>query len=78
MTTTHNLGFPRIGAQRELKFALEAYWKGASSREQLQALGAQLRQRHCANQSDLDLVPVGDFDFYYQMLDMSVSLVDLP
>ena len=28
MVTTHNLGFPRIGAKRELKFALENYWKG--------------------------------------------------
>jgi 5-methyltetrahydropteroyltriglutamate--homocysteine methyltransferase len=78
MTTTHNLGFPRIGAQRELKFALESYWKGTSSREQLQALGAQLRQRHWANQSDLDLVPVGDFSFYDQMLDMSFTLGNLP
>lgn len=78
MTTTHNLGFPRIGAQRELKFALETYWKGASSREQLQALGAQLRQRHWANQADLDLVPLGDFAFYDQMLDMSFTLGNLP
>ena len=30
MAITHNLGFPRIGAKRELKFALEAYWKGQS------------------------------------------------
>ena len=45
MTTIHNLGFPRIGAKRELKFALESYWKGASSRDELTALGAQLRQR---------------------------------
>ena len=33
MTTVHNLGFPRIGARRELKFALEAYWKGELSRD---------------------------------------------
>ena len=38
MTTTHNLGFPRIGAKRELKFALESYWKGESSRDALKAL----------------------------------------
>ncbi len=37
MVTAHNLGFPRIGAKRELKFAQEASWKGQSSREQLQA-----------------------------------------
>ena len=46
MVTTHNLGFPRIGAQRELKFALESYWKGESSRDALKALGAQLRRRN--------------------------------
>ena len=78
MVTTHNLGFPRIGAQRELKFALEAYWKGQSSRDELTALGAQLRQRHWKNQSGLDLVPVGDFSFYDQVLDMSFTLGNLP
>ncbi|MEK6596531.1 MAG: hypothetical protein AABZ18_08450, partial [Pseudomonadota bacterium] len=31
MITTHNLGFPRIGRKRELKFALERYWKGTIS-----------------------------------------------
>jgi len=67
MTTIHNLGFPRIGARRELKFALESYWKGASTRHELQALGAQLRQRHWENQAGLDLVPVGDFAFYDQV-----------
>lgn len=46
MVTTHNLGFPRIGAKRELKFGLERYWKGESSREELQALGAQLRRQN--------------------------------
>ncbi|RRS04935.1 5-methyltetrahydropteroyltriglutamate--homocysteine S-methyltransferase [Aquabacterium soli] len=78
MTTTHNLGFPRIGAKRELKFALESYWKGQSSRDELKALGAQLRQCHWENQSGLDLVPVGDFAFYDQMLDMSFTLGNLP
>jgi 5-methyltetrahydropteroyltriglutamate--homocysteine methyltransferase len=78
MVTTHNLGFPRIGAQRELKFALENYWAGRSSQDELMALGAQLRQRHWANQSGLDLVPVGDFSFYDQMLDMSFMLGNVP
>jgi 5-methyltetrahydropteroyltriglutamate--homocysteine methyltransferase len=78
MVTTHNLGFPRIGAQRELKFALENYWTGLSSREELMAHGAQLRQRHWENQSGLDLVPVGDFSFYDQMLDMSFMLGNVP
>ncbi|MBJ2157132.1 5-methyltetrahydropteroyltriglutamate--homocysteine S-methyltransferase [Variovorax sp. IB41] len=78
MTTTHNLGFPRIGAKRELKFALESYWKGESSRDALKALGAQLRQRHWNDQAGLDLVPVGDFAFYDQVLDMSFTLGNLP
>lgn len=78
MITIHNLGFPRIGAQRELKFALEAYWKGESSRDQLKALGAGLRQRHWADQAGLDLVPVGDFSFYDHVLDMSFTLGHLP
>ena len=78
MVTTHNLGFPRIGAKRELKFALESYWKGQSSREELMALGTQLRRRHWDNQQGLDLAPVGDFAFYDQVLDMSFTLGNLP
>jgi 5-methyltetrahydropteroyltriglutamate--homocysteine methyltransferase len=78
MTTIHNLGFPRIGAKRELKFALESYWKGESSRDALKDLGAQLRKRHWDNQAGLDLIPVGDFAFYDQMLDMSFTLGNLP
>ncbi|MEW6339458.1 MAG: 5-methyltetrahydropteroyltriglutamate--homocysteine S-methyltransferase [Pseudomonadota bacterium] len=78
MATTHNLGFPRIGAKRELKFALESYWKGESSLGALKALGAQLRQRHWAHQADLGLAAVGDFAFYDQVLDMSFTLGNLP
>jgi 5-methyltetrahydropteroyltriglutamate--homocysteine methyltransferase len=78
MVTTQNLGFPRIGAKRELKFALESYWKSQSSRDELKVLGAQLRQSHWQNQSGLDLVPVGDFAFYDQVLDMSFMLGNLP
>ncbi|MBK1671707.1 5-methyltetrahydropteroyltriglutamate--homocysteine S-methyltransferase [Ectothiorhodospira shaposhnikovii] len=78
MAITHNLGFPRIGARRELKFALESYWKGESSLDALKAVGAQLRARHWEDQAGLDLVPVGDFAFYDQMLDMSFTLGNLP
>ncbi|MFM0229986.1 5-methyltetrahydropteroyltriglutamate--homocysteine S-methyltransferase [Paraburkholderia sediminicola] len=78
MVTTHNLGFPRIGAKRELKFAQEHYWKGQSSRDELKSLGAQLRQRHWENQSGLDQVPVGDFSFYDQVLDTSFMLGNIP
>lgn len=78
MVTTHNLGFPRIGARRELKFALESYWKGTISHEQLQKVGAELRARSWRNQAALDLVPVGDFSFYDHVLDMSFTLGNLP
>ncbi len=78
MVTTHNLGFPRIGARRELKFGLESYWKGGATRAQLQQLGAGLRARHWRDQAALDLVPVGDFSFYDQVLDMSFTLGNLP
>ncbi len=78
MIKTHNLGFPRIGARRELKFALESYWKGVSTLAELKSAGAELRSRHWDHQSNLDLVPVGDFSFYDQVLDMSFTLGNLP
>jgi len=78
MTKIHNLGFPRIGAKRELKFALESYWQGQSSRDELKTLGQQLRQRHWQLQAGLDSVPVGDFAYYDQVLDMSFTLGNLP
>jgi len=78
MVTTHNLGFPRIGKQRELKFALEKYWSNAISQEELLHTAATLRQQHWDNQSQLDLAPVGDFSFYDQVLDMSFLLGNVP
>jgi len=78
MTKIHNLGFPRMGAMRELKFALESYWQGQSSRDELKALGKQLRRHHWQMQSGLDLTPIGDFAFYDQVLDMSFTLGNLP
>ncbi len=78
MAFTHNLGFPRIGALRELKFALESYWRGQSSLDELKVLGAELRSHHWRDQSGLDLAPVGDFSFYDQVLDMSFTLGNMP
>ena len=46
MTVIHNLGFPRIGAKRELKFAQEAYWKGETTAAELQDVAKALRARH--------------------------------
>jgi len=66
MIQTHILGFPRVGAHRELKFALEKYWRGEISADDLEATGRTLRERHWALQkeSGLDHVTVGDFAFY--------------
>lgn len=46
MVIAANLGFPRIGARRELKTAVEAYWKGTLPEADLLAEGARLRARH--------------------------------
>jgi len=66
MVHTHTLGFPRMGAHRELKFALEKHWRGEIDLPALKAVGAELRERHWALQKDagLDFVTVGDFAFY--------------
>ena len=78
MASTHNLGFPRIGANRELKFALESYWRGQTPLAELQSCGARLRKHHWELQSDLDYAPVGDFSFYDQVLDASFMLGNAP
>jgi len=63
---THTLGFPRMGAQRALKFALESFWRGDSTEADLQATATQLRQQHWQAQAGagLGLVTVGDFALY--------------
>lgn len=78
MVTTHNLGFPRIGARRELKFALEAYWRGTITQVELEAVAAQLRQQSWQRQRHLDWVPAGDFSLYDQVLDTSFLLGNVP
>lgn len=78
MAITHNLGFPRIGAQRELKFAQEKYWRGEIDSTELATCGKQLRSKHWQQQSPLDFLPAGDFSFYDQVLDMSFALGNIP
>lgn len=80
MTFAINLGFPRIGIKRELKKALESYWKKEISADALQKTAKELRLRHWKMQKDagLDHVPVNDFSFYDQMLDMSALLGAVP
>lgn len=78
MITTHNLGFPRIGKKRELKIALEKYWNNTISPVELEQTAHELRQQNWDDQSSLDLVPVGDFSFYDQVLDTSFMLGVIP
>ena len=80
MAVSHILGFPRIGAKRELKIALESFWRGDSEQHQLQTTGCQLRQRHWQQQIDagLDFVTVGDFAWYDQVLNTLALLGAIP
>ncbi len=80
MALAHNLGFPRIGADRELKKALEAYWNGELDQAALQAVGRELRATHWQLQKEagIDLLPVGDFAWYDQVLTHSVTFGVIP
>ena len=76
MIIAHNLGFPRIGAQRELKKAVEAYWKGDLDEAGLHSIGQGLRKQNWLLQQEagLHFIPVGDFAYYDQMLNMTALL----
>ncbi len=76
----HNLGFPRIGAHRELKFALERYWRGEIDRDALAAVGRELRAAHWRHQQEAGIaqIPVGDFSFYDQVLDHTAMFGVVP
>ena len=80
MTQAANLGFPRIGAKRELKQATEAYWKGSIDAPALRAAAAELRARHWKLQRDMGIavIPSNDFSFYDQMLDMTAAVGAIP
>ncbi|WP_341248502.1 5-methyltetrahydropteroyltriglutamate--homocysteine S-methyltransferase [Cupriavidus pauculus] len=80
MARTHILGFPRIGARRELKFAQEAFWRGETSEAALRDTGAALRRKHWQLQADAGLASVaaGDFAWYDHMLGLTALLGALP
>ncbi|HKA43063.1 MAG TPA: 5-methyltetrahydropteroyltriglutamate--homocysteine S-methyltransferase, partial [Burkholderiales bacterium] len=80
MAVAHILGYPRIGANRELKFALDAYWKRDIPEMELLAVGRELRRRHWAQQraAGLDYVTVGDFAWYDHVLQTTAHLGCLP
>ncbi|MBW8184227.1 5-methyltetrahydropteroyltriglutamate--homocysteine S-methyltransferase [Shewanella nanhaiensis] len=75
-----SLGFPRIGRQRELKFAQEKYWRGELTQEELKSVAKGLRSTHWKWQADagVTLLPVGDFAYYDQVLTLSATLNAIP
>lgn len=80
MITTANLGYPRFGAKRELKRALESFWASKSSAEQLAEAGRQLRRTHwqIQQQAGIDIIPSNDFSFYDGVLDTIAMLGAVP
>src|SRR5579859_7310358 len=80
MPLAHTLGFPHLGANRELKRAVESFWSGRLPAAELSAATASLRARHWRIQRDagLELVPVNDFSLYDRMLDTSVLVGAVP
>lgn len=77
---THNLGYPRIGANRELKKASEQYWSGRMTQKNLLQVGRNLRLKNWEIQkkAGIDLIPSNDFSFYDQVLDMSLTVGVIP
>ena len=80
MATSTNLGFPRIGAKRELKWAVEAYWAGKIDEQELRQRAAAIRRTHWTLQRKAGIahIPSNDFSFYDQVLDTSVMVGAVP
>ncbi len=80
MTTASNLGFPRIGANRELKKALESYWAGTIDRAELESVAASLRETSWRRQQQagLEHIPSNDFSYYDQVLDTCAMVGAVP
>jgi 5-methyltetrahydropteroyltriglutamate--homocysteine methyltransferase len=78
MATLHNLGFPRIGEKRELKFALEKYWRKDIDESELLAEAELVKQQRLAQQPYLDYAQVGDFSLYDHVLDSSFLFGHVP
>ncbi|MES2575033.1 MAG: 5-methyltetrahydropteroyltriglutamate--homocysteine S-methyltransferase [Bacteroidota bacterium] len=77
---TNNLGYPRIGSNRELKKASELYWAGKISADELLTVGKNIRATNWQLQSKagIDLIPSNDFSFYDQVLDLTLTLGAIP
>src|SRR3989442_6887859 len=80
MTIASNLGFPPLGAARELKRATEGYWAGKLLAQQLLVTGAELRRRHWELQRaiGIDRIPANDFSLYDRMLDTCALVGAVP
>lgn len=78
MATLHNLGFPRIGEKRELKFALEKYWRKDINESELLAEAELVKQQRLTQQPYLDYAQVGDFSLYDHVLDSSFLFGHIP
>lgn len=80
MPITHNLGFPRIGSDRELKKSLEHVWKGTEDYQSLFTSGKTIREKNWLYQKEagFNFVSVGDFSWYDHVLDMSFMLNVIP
>ncbi|ESQ89268.1 5-methyltetrahydropteroyltriglutamate--homocysteine methyltransferase [Asticcacaulis sp. AC460] len=74
------LGTPRIGAKRELKFALESYWSGKTGQPELLQTAATLRAANWARQKarGVDIIPSNDFSLYDHVLDTSLMVGAIP
>ncbi|MCH7540331.1 MAG: 5-methyltetrahydropteroyltriglutamate--homocysteine S-methyltransferase [Proteobacteria bacterium] len=80
MVLSSSLGFPRIGAKRELKFALESYWAGKSDADALLETAAELRRQNWEFQkaAGIDHIPSGDFSLYDHVLDTIAMVGAVP
>jgi len=77
---TQNLGYPRIGGQRQLKKASEQYWAGKIGLRELLQIAQTIKQENWQTQlnAGIDLIPCNDFSLYDQTLDMSLLLDVIP
>ncbi|MDR1606418.1 MAG: 5-methyltetrahydropteroyltriglutamate--homocysteine S-methyltransferase [Streptococcaceae bacterium] len=78
--TTSIIGYPRIGANRELKFATERFFRKELTEAELQAVAAQQRQLNWQGQAaaGIDFIPSNDFSFYDTTLDTAFALNIVP
>ncbi len=80
MSKSFITGFPRIGEQRELKFALESFWAGKSDFSEVERIAKELKVRHWKYQKDahIDFISANDFSYYDLMLDNIVAFGAIP